>query len=104
MKERIKHLILFLIIIGTDQGVKYWVRHSLMNQEPLVIIPKVLNLQYHENTGAAWGIMSGKTQLLSIFTIFVSLLIIYIYFKIPQTRKNERIKDYCCVCSGRSSR
>lgn len=87
MKERMKHLILFIFIVGIDQAVKLWVRHTLMNQEPLVIIPKVLSLQYHENTGAVWGILSGKVQFLSIFTLIILLLIVFFYFKIPQTKR-----------------
>ena len=87
MKERMKHLLLFIVIVGIDQAVKFWVRNTLMKQEPLVIIPKVLSLQYHENTGAVWGIMSGKVQFLSIFTLIIVLLIGYLYFKIPQTKK-----------------
>lgn len=92
MKERIKHLLLFIVIVGIDQAVKLWVRNTLMNQEPLVIIPKVLSLQYHENTGAVWGIMSGKVQFLSIFTLIIMLLIGYLYFKIPQTKKLSALR------------
>ena len=92
MKERMKHLFLFIVIVGIDQAVKYWVKQTLMNQDPIVIIPNILNLQYHENTGAVWGIMSDKTKFLSIFTILILILIVYIYFKIPKDKKFGALK------------
>lgn len=101
MKERIKHLILLLIIIGADQGAKLWIRLNVMNKEPLIIIPKVLNLQYHENTGAVWGIMSGKVQFLSIFTFFILVVILFVYFKIPQNKRFNALKIICiCIIGG----
>jgi signal peptidase II len=92
MKERIKHLILFLILVGIDQGSKLWVKTSLAGKNPLVIIPDVLNLQYHSNNGAVWGILSGKVPYLIIFTLIVLLFIIYLYFKIPDGKKHGVLK------------
>ncbi len=92
MKEKIKHLILFIILVVIDQGAKLWVRRTLMDKDPLVFIQDVFSLQYHENTGAVWGIMSGKVQLLSVFTCIVFLLIVFLYFKIPQDKKYHPLR------------
>jgi signal peptidase II len=92
MKQRLKHLFLFFILVVIDQGMKLWVRQALMNNDPLVIIPDVFNLQYHENTGAVWGIMSGKVQFLSVFTFIILLFIIFLYLKIPQGKKYNPMK------------
>ena len=92
MKERLKHSLLFIILVAIDQAVKYWVRQTLMNQDPLIFIPDVFSFQYHENTGAVWGIMSGKVQFLSIFTLIILLFIIFLYLKIPQDRKYKALK------------
>ncbi len=92
MKQRLRHLILFIILTVIDQGVKLWARQSLMNNDPLVIIPDVFSFQYHENTGAVWGIMSGKVQFLSIFTFLILLFIVFLYFKIPQDKKYNPLK------------
>lgn len=100
MKERMKHLILFILIVGIDQVVKFWVRSTLMNQDPLIIIPNVLSLQYHENTGAVWGIMSGKVQFLSIFTLIIMLLIGYLYFRIPQTKRLKALRVIAVLILG----
>lgn len=92
MKERIKHLILLIVLIGIDQITKYFVRADLMNKDPFVIIPKVLNLQYHENTGAVWGIMSDRIDFLRIFTLIILVVIIFLYFKIPDSKKYKILK------------
>ena len=86
MKARIRDLTLFVILVLLDQLSKYWVKTDLINRD-IVLIPKVLKLQYHTNTGAVWGILSDKTVFLSIFTVLVLLLIISFYFKIPRQRK-----------------
>ncbi|MHB8132040.1 MAG: signal peptidase II [Mobilitalea sp.] len=92
MKQRIRHLIYFIILIAIDQASKLWVKAVLMNKEPIVIIPDVFNLQYHQNTGAVWGIMSGKVAFLRILTFVILLCIIYVYFKIPKDKKYNPLK------------
>jgi len=91
MKERIRHLIVLIVLILLDQISKYWVRTDLISKD-IVIIPGVFKLQYHTNTGAVWGILTGKTLFLSIFTILMLLLIVLFYFKIPKEKKYIPIK------------
>mgnify|MGYP001180491704 FL=1 len=86
MKGRIRDFLIFIVLLLIDQLSKYWVRTELIKKD-IVLIPKVLRLQYHTNTGAVWGILTGKTFYLSIFTIIVLLLMILFYFKIPKERK-----------------
>jgi len=92
MKQRYRHLLYAIILIVLDQLSKLWVRNVLMNKEPIIIIPNVLKLQYHENTGAVWGIMSGKVGILAISTIFILLVLIFLYFKIPNGKKFNALK------------
>ena len=93
MKERIKHLILLIILICVDQASKFWVRMVLAERDPIVLIPGgVLKLQYHTNTGAVWGLMSGKVAFLRIFTIIVLALIVFLYLKIPKDKKYNALK------------
>jgi len=87
MKARIKSIILLIALIGIDQLV------NLMNKAPIIIIPnKILNLQYYENTGAVWGILSGKVDLLKILTLMILLVIIFLYFKIPDGKRYNALK------------
>lgn len=101
MKERIKHIILFIILVVIDQVTKYWVRTDLAQNGPIILIPDVFSLQYLQNTGAVWGMMSGKTTFLSIFTIIVLVFIIYLYFKIPSGKKYNVLKVIVvCIMAG----
>lgn len=92
MKERIKHLFLFIVLVAIDQISKYWVRTDLAQNGPIILIPDVFSLQYLTNTGAAWGLMSGNTVLLSIFTFIVLGFIFFLYLKIPAGKKYKALK------------
>lgn len=92
MKQRLRHFIYFILLVLIDQISKIWAISALKDKKPISIIPNVLKLQYHENTGAAWGIMSDKTFFLIVFTIIILLLLIYIYTKIPMTAKLTSLK------------
>ncbi|MDI9509070.1 MAG: signal peptidase II [Clostridiales bacterium] len=87
MKQRIRHLIYFIILLAIDQVTKYWARISLQEEGSISIIPGVLKLHYHENTGAVWGIMTGKTSFLIILTVILSIVLFMFYFIIPKKRR-----------------
>lgn len=86
MKARIRDLIIFVVLVLLDQLSKYCVKTDLIKRD-IVLIPKVLKLQYHTNTGAVWGILTDRTLFLSIFTVLVLILIIFFYFNIPGQKK-----------------
>ena len=86
MKQKLRHLIYFILLVVLDQITKYWARIKLQGDGPISIIPGVLKLQYHENTGAVWGIMTGKVEFLCVISIILSVVLVFIYFKIPQKK------------------
>ncbi len=85
--KKILHFLLLIILIGLDQYTKYFAVIVLKDKEAIQIIPKVLQLYYHENTGAVWGIMSGKVSFLIIITTIIMVGMIALYFKIPQAKR-----------------
>ncbi len=92
MKQRIKHLIYFILLLIIDQVSKYWARINLQKNGPISIIPCVLKLQYHENTGAVWGILTGKTAMLSVITVILTVMLVFLYFQIPKDKKYRPIQ------------
>ncbi len=80
----------FLIVIGTvilDQLSKFWAVKFLMPIETLPIIGDVLHLTYHENTGAAFGILkNNRWVFLVISTVAIIVLSAYI-IKFPPKNK-----------------
>ena len=65
------------------------------------IIPKILNLKYVENTGAAFGILSSKPLLITIFNILILLaLTIYVLIKIKDFSKSGYLFSIILIISG----
>lgn len=66
-----------LLLITFDQISKYWATIRLKGKNDFDIIKDVLSLHYLDggNTGAAWGMLSGKIIVFIIFTIFAIIVI-----------------------------
>ncbi|WP_028828982.1 signal peptidase II [Proteocatella sphenisci] len=69
-------LITFLLLI-LDQLTKMWSRNVLAFRGSIPVIPGFFHLSYVENRGAAFGILSGKTTLFLVVTIFAIVLLMY---------------------------
>ena len=85
LKSPKKNLLSFisysLILSGgllLDQFVKAWAYNELRPIRSIKFIPEILNLTYRENTGAAFSILSNMTNLLTVMTCIISVLIFYI--------------------------
>ncbi|MCI8372046.1 MAG: signal peptidase II [Lachnospiraceae bacterium] len=91
-KKVLVHYILlsFSILLGIllDQWSKYLavVHFKEKSAGTHVLIPKVLQLTYVENRGAAWGVLQGKQTLFFLIGILVLVLVFVIYRKIPYQR------------------
>ena len=63
---------IIVLIAAVDQLIKYAVlRSSFAAGEPLLLLPRVLQLRYVENTGAAFSLLSDHTVLLAVVTAAV---------------------------------
>ena len=60
------------ILVGIDQLIKMWAESSLA-QGAIQIIPGVLSLTYHQNFGAAFGILQNQKFFLVGITTLVML-------------------------------
>ncbi len=71
---------LLLISAGLllDQISKLWSVAELKPIRTMVILKNVLSLTYRENTGAAFSILEGHTEFLTVITIIVTVLILFI--------------------------
>lgn len=75
------------IIIALDQITKYLVVKNIGLTEAVTLIPKMLDLVYVKNTGAAFNILSGRIGLLSIISLLFSVGVIwYMIAKKPKNR------------------
>ena len=80
-------ILIGLIIILIDQISKGLIDKYIELGESLKVIPKLFYLTNVNNTGAAWGILPGRTDLLIILTVVV-IIILFQYIK--SFNKNNR--------------
>ena len=85
--KRIGLFIGMILLIILDQVTKYLAIIKLKGKEPFTIIPKVFQLQYLENSGAAFGILQNQ-RIFFVITAVITLTIIFILiFRIPTNKK-----------------
>ena len=73
-------LLSVLVLTGADQLLKVLVVRHLKDSDPLVLIPKVLQLHYTENDGAMMGMLQGKTTLMVLLALVVFVVLLYVIF------------------------
>lgn len=64
----ILYLLLAGLLVAGDQLIKGWAMEVLKPAVSIDLVPDVLSLTYHENFGAAWGILQGQRWLLLAVT------------------------------------
>ena len=80
-------LIIFLLVLLADQYTKLIVQQDMIVGQTIPVIHKIFHFTYVQNSGGAFGILRGRTNLFIIISIIVILFIIYFMFK-------EEKKDY----------
>ena len=89
-KEKFIFLLISFMILGFlllfDQYTKRLAVARLKGQAPFVLIDRVLEFNYLENTGAAFSSFSGKQTFLILLTALVILLLLWKYVTLPVTR------------------
>ena len=99
-KGRIIYLFFLLfLLVGIDQVTKFYVSNHLNHYKNYRVIEHIFSLEYLENTGVAFGMMSGKIILISATVIFISCLIIYFVYKIERALKRDinSLKHYLVI-------
>lgn len=70
------------LLLVLDQWTKALAVDRLKGQKPFVIWDGVLEFHYHENKGAAWGILQGKQLFFYVLTIVFCLLLLYEMYRL----------------------
>lgn len=89
-------IVLATVLIVLDQFTKYLAINHLMNKNDIILIPKVLQLHYLENTGAAFSMLEGKQVLFAIMTPILLLALFYLLLRMPKQKKYMPL-DYVIV-------
>ena len=71
-----------VLALGADQFTKWWIptlyeaNTLVLTQDSIPFIPKIVEIHYTENGGAAWGLLDGHPWLLVSIAIVGMLVII----------------------------
>jgi signal peptidase II len=77
-------LLMFALII-LDQLTKYLVVLHLKDRSPVELLPGILELQYLENRGAAWGMLQNRQWFFWIITLAFLVVIGLFMTRMPKT-------------------
>lgn len=91
MSKKVKMLIfdavLAVLLLGLDQMTKYFAIVKLKGNSAFVIIQDVLELNYLENRGSAFGMLQNQ----KIFILFVGFIflavVLFLLYKLPVDKK-----------------
>lgn len=75
------------LLVVLDQLTKHLAVIKLKGNNPFIILKGILEFSYLENTGAAWGILSGGRIILVPFSIIILLAIGFIIYRTPLDKK-----------------
>lgn len=73
-----------VLLVILDQYTKFLAVRHLKGRNPFVLIPGVLELNYLENTGMAWGMFAGRRWLFLILSAVFFLIVLYVLARIPK--------------------
>ncbi len=92
-KLRLLSLSIIFVMVTVDQIIKYFVDIYLKPISVKMLIPGFIQLHYFENDGAMMGLMSGKTEIMTIASIICMLLILAVIL----SGKFKFGIDYVCI-------
>lgn len=74
------YLVISLLVVGLDQGLKAYIVNNYAVNEVHQVIPGILSFNYLQNNGAAWNILSGQMVLFYIISIVAIGVCLYFLF------------------------
>lgn len=78
--------LIIILITVLDQLSKYFVDLYLKSSAAIQVIPGILSLRYHENKGAAWGMLADHRW---VFMVISTIAILAIVAYLIWTRKKK---------------
>ena len=83
-------LLSVVLLTGIDQLTKKLVVNYVTEHGDIPVIEKVFRITFVKNTGAAWGLFKDGTVILSIFSLLVLAIMIFLYFRLDWEIKKQR--------------
>ena len=99
-KLLIMDLILLIVLVALDQFTKYAAVLKLKNQAAFCIIDGVLELNYLENRGAAFGMLQNQKMFFVFVALIFLIVIMYVLVKVPEDKKYTGLHVLLIMISG----
>ncbi len=74
-----------MLLVLADQVLKYRAILKLKGTSGITLIPGLLELQYLENRGMAFGMLQGRQMLFLVLCVIFCIALLWIFFKVPKT-------------------
>ncbi len=85
-------IIMFFAILGVDQLFKWIAATYLQGTQGVVLIRGLLELQYVENTGAAFGTFLNQNGILVAVNLVLIALLLLVFTMIPRAEKWDKLR------------
>ena len=79
--------IIAIVLLVIDQYTKYLTIDRLKGNPAYVLIDGVLELQYLENRGSAFGILQNQKAFILFIGVIFMAVIVYVLMKLPAQKK-----------------
>lgn len=89
-----------VLLIAVDQITKYFAIVKLKDQPAIPIIPKVFELNYLENRGAAFGLLQNQKFFFLFSGVIILFVILFVLFKIPEKKKYRLLHVFLVMIIG----
>lgn len=84
-------IVFWAILIFIDQLTKHFAVIYLKGQAPVVLIDGVLELNYLENRGAAFGMLQNQKFFFIFIAVIVLSVIVYVLLQTPNQKKYTKL-------------
>ena len=84
--------LLVVLLLIADQTTKFFAMHFLGTEKKFVLLESILELNYTENTGAAFGGFEGYNMLITLIVIALVIFLLIKYYKLSRTGKYYGIR------------
>ena len=93
------------LFLGLDQYTKYLADSLLKNQADFEVLSGIISFSYVENTGMAWGMLSGKIGFFVVMTIMLLAAIFFTIYRIEVSKVQQKVffwleMDFLLLAAG----
>lgn len=86
-----------ILLVGLDQWTKMLAVRYLKGQDAIILVRGVLELQYLENRGAAFGIMQNFQWVFIILSVIFIIAALVFFYLLPSTKRMMPMHILCVL-------